>query len=83
MIPADIRLWPMIATGFVSDDVKTYISSCQADGCDATAERLSETGECLSIPADLASMEGIQSLVEELGKRENKFDSLINNAGAI
>ena len=49
----------------------------------AAAERPSETGECLSDPADLLSMLRVQFLAEELGKRENKFASLVNNAGAI
>ena len=49
----------------------------------ARGERLSERGECLSNLADLLSMAGIQFPAEELGKRENKFDSLVNNAGAI
>jgi NAD(P)-dependent dehydrogenase (short-subunit alcohol dehydrogenase family) len=37
----------MIATGFVSNGVKTYISSRKSDACDATAKRLSEQGECI------------------------------------
>ena len=49
----------MIATGFVSNGVKAYISSRKADACDATAKRLSEQGECISIPCDLSSMEGV------------------------
>ena len=49
----------------------------------SAAERPSEMGECLSIPADLLSMAGNQFLAEELGKRSNKFASLANNAGAI
>ena len=72
----------MIATGFVSNGVKTYISSRKADACDATVVRLSELGECISIPADLSSAEGVQHLADELGKREEKLDILVNNAGA-
>jgi short-subunit dehydrogenase len=51
--------------------------------CDAKAERLSETGGRVLIPADLSSMKGIQYLAEELGKRERKLDIVVNNAGAI
>jgi len=72
----------MIAEGYVTNGVKTYISSRKADVCDATAARLSEIGECISIPADLSSMDGVNSLVEELSKREDKLDILVNNAGA-
>ena len=60
----------MIATGFAEAGVKTYISSRKADVCDATAARLSEAGECLSIPADLSSLDGVEYLVDELKNRE-------------
>ena len=72
----------MIAEGFVANGVKTYISARKADACDATAERLSELGECISIPADLATTEGIRALSESLKSRETGLDILVNNAGA-
>jgi len=72
----------MIATGFVSNGVKTYISSRKADACDATAERLSEQGECISIPCDLSSMEGVRYLADAIAEREESLDILVNNAGA-
>lgn len=73
----------MIATGFVMNGVRTYISSRKAEICDATAARLSEHGECISIPADLSSMDGVQYLSDELTRRENRLDILVNNAGAV
>lgn len=72
----------MIAEGYVANGVKTYISARKADACDATAARLSEIGECVSIPADLSTAEGIRSLVEEIRAREKRLDILVNNAGA-
>ncbi len=72
----------MIAEGYVVNGVKTYISSRKADACDATAARLSEQGECISIPADLSTKEGIESLAAELQSRESQLDILVNNAGA-
>jgi len=72
----------MIATGFVSNGVKTYISSRKADACDATAARLSEQGECISIPCDLSSMEGVWYLADAIAEREESLDILVNNAGA-
>ena len=72
----------MIAEGYVANGVKTYISARKADACDATAERLSKQGECISIPADLSTTEGIQALSEELKSRESRLDILVNNAGA-
>ncbi len=72
----------MIAEGFVANGVKTYISARKADACDATAARLSKQGECISIPADLSTMDGIQTLVDEIKSRESQLDVLVNNAGA-
>jgi NAD(P)-dependent dehydrogenase (short-subunit alcohol dehydrogenase family) len=72
----------MIAEGFVANGVKTYISARKAEACDATAARLSEFGECISIPADLSTTQGIQSLAQELNERERHLDILVNNAGA-
>jgi len=72
----------MIAEGYVTNGVKTYISARKAEACDATAARLSEIGECISIPADLSTAEGIGALVSEIKSREDKLDILVNNAGA-
>jgi NAD(P)-dependent dehydrogenase (short-subunit alcohol dehydrogenase family) len=73
----------MIAGGLLSHGVKVYISSRKAEACDATAKRLSETfgGECISLPANMAELDGINSLVELLSAKESKLDILINNAG--
>ncbi len=72
----------MIAEGYVANGVRTYISARKAGPCDATAARLSEQGECISIPADLSTMAGIQSLAAEIKSREKQLDILVNNAGA-
>ena len=62
---------------------RVYITARKAAACDATAARLSETydAECISIPANVAELDGIAALVAELGKRESQVDVLINNAG--
>lgn len=72
----------MIAEGYVTNGVKTYISARNADACDATAERLSGLGACISIPADLSTTDGISQLVQEIQSRETRLDILVNNAGA-
>ena len=74
----------MIAAGFLAGGAKVYISSRKADVCDATAERLAKTygGTCISLPADLSQMSGIESLAARLAEREDKLDILVNNAGA-
>ena len=73
----------MIAGGFLANGAKVYISSRKADVCNETAQRLSDTfrGECISLPANLADMAGIDGLVKALRERENHLDILINNAG--
>ncbi|MBU3689585.1 MAG: 3-oxoacyl-ACP reductase [Acidimicrobiales bacterium mtb01] len=73
----------MIAGGFLANGAKVYISSRKADACNETAKRLSDTfgGECISLPANLADLSGIESLVKGLSEREKHLDILINNAG--
>ena len=74
----------MIAAGFLAQGAKVYISSRKAEACDATAARLAAAygGECVSIPADLSKMDGVQALAAALAARESRLDILINNAGA-
>ncbi|KAJ8663913.1 hypothetical protein O0I10_000188 [Lichtheimia ornata] len=74
----------MIATGFVSAGAKVYITSRSADACDKVAKALSEKGpgQCIAIPANLQKLDEVKRLVEELSKREDHLDVLVNNAGA-
>ncbi|MBL6900258.1 MAG: SDR family oxidoreductase [SAR86 cluster bacterium] len=73
----------MIAAGFLANGAKVYISSRKAEVCDATAKRLQEEygGECISMPADLSNLEGINSLAGKISQ-EGNLDILVNNAGA-
>jgi 2-deoxy-D-gluconate 3-dehydrogenase len=73
----------MIAAGYLANGAKVYISSRKAHACDATAARLSEQygGECVSLPADLSVLDGIDALATALGEREERLDILVNNAG--
>ena len=72
----------MIATGFVKNGAKVYISSRKAKVCDALAEELSAHGTCISLPFDLGGMSGIEGLAAAIAEREPKLDVLVNNAGA-
>lgn len=74
----------MIAAGFVEHGAKVYISSRKAHACDAMAKRISDeyAGECISIPADITDLAGIESLVTAIADKETKLDILVNNAGA-
>ncbi|MDC3323520.1 SDR family oxidoreductase [Gammaproteobacteria bacterium] len=73
----------MIAAGFLANGAKVYISSRKAEVCDATAKRLQEEygGECISMPADLSNLEGINGLADKIAQ-EGNLDILVNNAGA-
>ncbi|HVS12588.1 MAG TPA: SDR family oxidoreductase [Thermoanaerobaculia bacterium] len=73
----------MIAEGFVENDVRVYISSRKAEVCDQAAAELGAHGECVSVPADLSSMDGIEQLAAALAEREERVHVLVNNAGAV
>lgn len=72
----------MIATGLVSNGVRTYITARKGDVCNETAEELSQFGECISIPADLSIASEVDRLIAEIGEREDALHILVNNAGA-
>ena len=73
----------MIAAGFLANGAKVYISSRKAEVCDATAKRLQDEygGECISVPADLSNLDGINELASIISGHD-KLDILVNNAGA-
>ena len=73
----------MIARGYLEAGAKVYISSRKKDVCDETAKQLSEVGECISLPADLATVEGCKHLADEIKARESALHILVNNAGAV
>ncbi len=72
----------MIARGYVESGAKVYISARKKDACDKAAAMLSEIGTCVSIPADLSTVEGCKRLSDELHQREQSLNILVNNAGA-
>jgi 2-deoxy-D-gluconate 3-dehydrogenase len=74
----------MIAAGFLANGAKVYISSRKADVCDATAARLADEygAPCISIPANLAEVDGADALAGALREREQQVHVLVNNAGA-
>ena len=72
----------MIARGFVENGARVYITARKTEDCLATAERLSELGECLAIPGDISTLSGIAELVKTFSAREAQLDILVNNAGA-
>ena len=74
----------MIASTFLDNGAKVYITSRHADQCEAAARRLSEQydAECIAIPGDISEFQTIESLAATLAEREDKLHILVNNAGA-
>lgn len=74
----------MIAAGFLANGATVYISSRKADVCDATAARLADEygGTCVSLPADLSNIAGVEAMTAALRERTERLDILVNNAGA-
>jgi NAD(P)-dependent dehydrogenase (short-subunit alcohol dehydrogenase family) len=70
----------MIAKGFLAQGAKVYISSRKADVCDAVAEELGSN--CISLPADVSTVEGCRGLAAAYAEHESALDILVNNAGA-
>ena len=72
----------MIAEGFLAQGARVYISSRKAAACDQTAKELSAFGHCVSLPADVSTVEGAHALAAAYAKHEDTLDILVNNAGA-
>ncbi|AGU51947.1 putative oxidoreductase, SDR family [Variovorax paradoxus B4] len=72
----------MIAEGFLAQGARVYISARKAAACDQAAKELSAFGHCVSLPADVSTLEGAQALVDAYAKHEDALDILVNNAGA-
>ncbi len=71
----------MIAEAYVKNGVKVYVASRKAEVCDEVAADLSQYGECISLPGDVGSEEGVIKLANELKEREDSLPILVNNAG--
>ncbi len=73
----------MIARGFLESGARVYISSRKKDVCDAVARELSKVGECISVPADVSTLDGCKHLAQRIAEREERLHILVNNAGAV
>ena len=76
----------MIAAGFLAHGARVYISARKASACDQTAAELSAEfpaqGKCVSLPADVSTVEGAKALAAAYAQHEGELDILVNNAGA-
>ncbi len=72
-----------MARGFLeAGAARVYITARKAAACIETAGELSQYGECIALPGDISSLDGIQELATALAKNEESIDVLVNNAGA-
>jgi NAD(P)-dependent dehydrogenase (short-subunit alcohol dehydrogenase family) len=71
----------MIADALVRAGCKVYITSRQAEVCVGAAAEMNAFGDCIALPADLSSPEGVVDLAARFAALEPRLDVLINNAG--
>jgi NAD(P)-dependent dehydrogenase (short-subunit alcohol dehydrogenase family) len=60
---------------------RVYITARKAEPCQAAAKELSAFGECIAVPSDVGTLDGIRQLVDVLSTKESQLDVLVNNAG--
>jgi 2-deoxy-D-gluconate 3-dehydrogenase len=74
----------MIAAGFLANGVRVYITARKEAALIDKAKELSDIygGECIPVPCDLSSMDGMSGFVDFIKSKEEHIDFLINNAGA-
>jgi NAD(P)-dependent dehydrogenase (short-subunit alcohol dehydrogenase family) len=73
-----------MAQGFLAAGAaKVYVTARSADTLQAKAAELTKAsdGECIGIPGDLATLEGVSALSAALHDKEDHIDVLVNNAG--
>lgn len=71
----------MIAEGFVSAGVRTYITSRKPEVAAAAAAEMCRHGECRALAADIAQPETAGELVRAIAATETGLHILVNNAG--
>jgi len=74
----------MITAGFLANGAKVYVTARKAPALIEKAKELSQRygAECIPLPCDLSSMEGIDTFTSLIAEKEEGIDYLINNAGA-
>jgi NAD(P)-dependent dehydrogenase (short-subunit alcohol dehydrogenase family) len=71
----------MIVEGYLAAGcARVYISARKIDQIEATVAEYGD--KVIGIPCDLSSVEGCESLANQIAEREEKIDILVNNAGA-
>jgi NAD(P)-dependent dehydrogenase (short-subunit alcohol dehydrogenase family) len=71
----------MMAEGLVAAGARVYIVARNESDCTRVAAELKRLGDCVAIPGDLATVEGIREVAAAFGKAEERLHILVNNAG--
>jgi len=74
----------MAATGLMQAGAHVYIASRKAGACEAVAAELNAIdapGKVTGFVGDVSSAEGVADITAEIGKRTDKLNILMNNAG--
>ncbi|MFT5797613.1 MAG: NAD(P)-dependent dehydrogenase (short-subunit alcohol dehydrogenase family) [Candidatus Azotimanducaceae bacterium] len=74
----------MAATGLMQAGAHVYIASRKAGACEAVAAELNAMdapGKVTGFVGDVSSAEGVADITAEIGKRTDKLNILMNNAG--
>jgi NAD(P)-dependent dehydrogenase (short-subunit alcohol dehydrogenase family) len=73
----------MIAGQFLAAGAaRVYICARRAEACRAAAAQLSEAGgDCVAVPCDVGTAEGVETLAQAIEAREDRLHILVNNAG--
>ncbi|MDY6871412.1 MAG: SDR family oxidoreductase [Actinomycetota bacterium] len=72
----------MIARGLLQAGASVYLASRKEAELAVAVAELSPLGRVESVPADLGTAEGVQTLSDALAAREDRVHALFNNAGA-
>jgi NAD(P)-dependent dehydrogenase (short-subunit alcohol dehydrogenase family) len=77
----------MIAGTLVAEGARTYIVGRSEAKLAETVAALSGPGagpgECIALPGDLSTTEGVRAVAAALTAREERLDILVNNAGSM
>jgi NADP-dependent 3-hydroxy acid dehydrogenase YdfG len=70
----------MIASGFLAQGARAYISERKAASCDQTAQEFASLGQCISLLADASTVEGAKALAAAYAAHKPQLDILMKNS---
>ncbi len=71
----------MMTKALLASGAKVYIASRKREVCEKVAAELGGDDRCVGLGADLSTEEGVVGLADELKRREEKLNILVNNSG--